>query len=626
MLMKTSRILLLGAAAVLSAACTKDEVPTPGNGEGPSGLKPMTFTADAVQTRTQLAEGNAVHWTAGDKIAVWDGTSQNEFTAKSVNGSSATFEGLAAGSDNYTAFYPFDAVTGMDNTSITFTLPSVQTAVAGSFAPDLAPSWAQATGGSTSLKFHNLCALVKFTVGADMAGKGSFTLVGGNATEELAGTLSVTTADGSLSVAENAATRITLKGNFEAGKAYYIVVAPGTLENGFSLLYEDKASKLYRKATGKTAQLQAGHILNLGTLSLTGFLPAITTALYDGGTQNADGTSTLEESDLTAIATKTYLSEHNYESLTTFAGIGYYSGLTWLECYANKLTELNVSGLTKLEILQCGNNQLTSLDVSSLANLKSLGCGGNKLTSLDVSGLTKLETLECSNNQLTMLNISNLPALTKITCNENYSLTSLELNNLPKLDRLECYRSGLTSLSISATPELTYLDCNMGKLISLDASGLSSLTYLNCSYNYSIASLKVSGLSSLQTLQCYSNKLESLDLRGLTSLTHLACNINNFTSLDVSGATNLKWLECEANPLLSELNISGLTNLISLSCYSCKLSSLDITTLSALTDLKCGNQEGDLTLTLTSAQNTSKWETTWKGLWQNNNITPNVKD
>lgn len=146
--MKASRILLLGAAAVLSAACSKEEIVS--GGDSDSRLVPMTFTADMVQTRTQLAEGNAVHWTAGDKIAVFDRWNKNEFTATEVNGSSATFEGLAAESDNYTAFYPFDAVTGMDNTSITFTLPAEQTAVAGSFAPDLAPSWAQAVARAFS--------------------------------------------------------------------------------------------------------------------------------------------------------------------------------------------------------------------------------------------------------------------------------------------------------------------------------------------------------------------------------------------------------------------------------------------------------------------------------------------
>ena len=608
--MKIPQIPLLAAAVMLMAACNKADMVAE-NGSTDGKPVPMTFKADIPQeiphTRTQLAEGNAVHWTEGDKIALWDGVATREFTAVSVSGNTATFSGDAFENTDYTAFYPLTSQISIDHSSVKFNLPAEQTAVAGSFAPDLAPSWAQATGGSTSFQFHNLCALVKFTVGSDMAGEGIFTLVGGKATEKLAGTMEYEFDTGNLTypIDANVATRVIIKGNFEAGKAYYIVVAPGTLENGFSLLYEDKVSKLYRKATSKTARLQAGHILNLGTLSLTGFQPAITTALYDGGTQNADGTSTLEESDLATIATETYLSEHNNESLTTFAGIGYYSGLTSLRCYANNLTELNVSGLT---------------------NLTSLGCSQNHLTSLDVSKLTKLTTLECKDNQFTALNISNLPALTKITCNENYRLTSLELNNLPELTRLECYRSGLTSLSISATPKLTYLDCNMGKLISLDASGLNSLTYLNCSYNYSITSLNVSGLSNLETLICNNNKLESLDLSGLTSLTRLVCNFNNFTSLDVSGATNLKSLECESNSSLSELNVSGLAKLESLSCHSSKLSSLDITTLSALTKLLCGKQGGaNLNLTITSAQK-AKWDSEWNSQWFNTNITVNVKD
>ena len=302
--MKTTRILSLAAAALILAACGNEEFIE--NNPGNEAAKPefMTFTASAPQTRTQL-DGLNVHWVEYDEIAIWDGSGAYQkfmVDAESINGSNATFTGpaLVPGAD-YTAFYPLIAVESMDATSVVFNLPAEQTAVAGTFANQLAPSLAKATGGSTNLEFNNLCALVKFTVPADMAGEGIFTLVGGNATEALAGTLTCNTADGTLTATE-AATRITLKGSFESRKAYYFVVMPGTLADGFSLLYEDSKSKLYRKATSNPAPLQAGHILNLGTLALTGFEPAITTGMtYNDasiGTPHPDGTSTLNASEL----------------------------------------------------------------------------------------------------------------------------------------------------------------------------------------------------------------------------------------------------------------------------------------------------------------------------------------
>ena len=381
----------------------------------------MTFTASAPQTRT-LLDGLNVHWVEYDEIAIWDGSGAYQkfmVDAESINGSNATFTGpaLVPGAD-YTAFYPLIAVESMDATSVVFNLPAEQTAVAGTFANQLAPSLAKATGGSTNLEFNNLCALVKFTVPADMAGEGIFTLVGGNATEALAGTLTCNTADGTLTATE-AATRITLKGSFESGKAYYFVVLPGTLADGFSLLYEDSKSKLYRKATGKSTELKAGRILNLGTLALTGFEPAITTGMSDFsspiGTPHPDGTSTLNASELGNVG-KTSILRVTNKSLTSLAGVGHYTRITTLWCDQNQLTTLNASGLAELKYLICNDNQLTTLNVSGLTKLETLRCYNNKLTTLDLNGLTELTNLNCYANVLSALDITQQTKLTEWYC------------------------------------------------------------------------------------------------------------------------------------------------------------------------------------------------------------------
>lgn len=398
--MKTLRILTLAAAVLTLAACGNEEFIENNPGNEAAKPVPMTFTAGMPQTRTQLAAGNEVHWTEGDKIALWDGTTVREFTATTISGSNATFTGTATPSSTYTAFYPLIAVESMDATSVVFNLPAEQTAVAGTFANQLAPSLAKATGGSTNLEFNNLCALVKFTVPADMAGEGIFTLVGGNATEALAGKLSYNTLEGDLTATEPA-TRITLKGSFESGKAYYFVVLPRTLTNGFSLLYEDSQGKLYRKATDNSVTLTAGRILNLGTLALTGFEKAVAKEIYAGlesgtATENADGTVTLSDADLSALAGMTRLDLPS-GGVTSLPGLGYCTGLNELSCSFNKLTELNLSGLTQLTKLWCHRNQLTTLDVSGLTQLTTLWCYDNNLTALDITQLSGLSTLYCGN-------------------------------------------------------------------------------------------------------------------------------------------------------------------------------------------------------------------------------------
>ncbi len=470
--MKTTRILSLAAAVLTLAACGNEEFIENNPGNGAAKPEFMTFTASAPQTRT-LLDGLNVHWVEYDEIAIWDGSEGYQkfmVDAESINGSEATFTGpaLVPGAD-YTAFYPLIAVESMNATSVNFNLPAEQTAVAGTFANQLAPSLARATGGSTNLVFNNLCALVKFTVPAEMAGEGIFTLVGGKATEPLAGKLTCNTADGKLTATE-AATRITLKGNFESGQAYYFVVLPGTLADGFSLLYEDSKSKLYRKATGNSAPLQAGHILNLGTLALTGFDKAVTTGMVADdsslGTRNADGTTTLTNSGFDGVSASNTLML-NSADMTTLAGIGHFASLEKLECTDNQLTSLNLSGLPNLLKLSCGNNPLTSLNLSGLTSLTNLVCYNNKLTSLNLDGTTGLEFLNCSENQLTSLDVSKLTKLTTLKCYKN-QLTSLDVSKLTKLKDLDCSANLLTALDITPLTGLTTLVCGYQKSGSLN--------------------------------------------------------------------------------------------------------------------------------------------------------------
>ena len=53
--------------------------------------------------------------------------------------------------------------------------------------------------------------------------------------------------------------------------------------------------------------------------------------------------------------------------------------ITELYCYGNKLTALNVQGLTVLQVLWCDNNELTELNVQGLTKLQGLYCYGNQL-------------------------------------------------------------------------------------------------------------------------------------------------------------------------------------------------------------------------------------------------------
>lgn len=672
--MKTTCILLLAAIPLL-AACNQENMLENTDNDGTDRLVPMTFTAAIPQTRTELADGNNVHWTNGDRIAIWDGISESEFTATDINGSSATFTGqVTEGSQAYTAFYPYDLVTEMNSTSFTFNLPAEQTATAGTFANGLAPSWAQATDGSSTLTFQNLCALVKFTVASDMAGEGTFTLVGANATEPLAGSLIYTIENSTLTAADNAATHVTLSGTFEAEQTYYFVVAPGTLKNGFSLLYENSKSKYFYRTSLTNVTLTAGRILNLGEINLSKVdkLEAITnTAFIEAvGTQvnwmkTSDGIVLLTDKNKAVIAQVSILNVSG-KGLTDLSGLEYFTGLAQLYCENNQLTSLDVSKLTRLEKLWCSNNQLTSLNVSRLTRLMDLQCSNNFLTSLVLGEQTALTNLSCSSNQLASLNVSRLIGLTSLHCNNN-NLTSLNVSGLTKLVSLDCNNNQLPLLDVSTLTGLVRLDCNNNQLTSLVVGEQTGLTYLSCSGNQ-LTSLNVSGLTGLISLSCVSNNLSSLDVSGLPELTYLYCNDNNLSLLDVSELPELMTLYCYNNQLplldvstltglisldcnnnqltslvvgkqaklyevncndnfLTSLDVSTLTGLHGLYCCNNQLTSLDITKLASLDYLICGFQKNGKTLklTLTSSQQ-STWDDKWKSDYYNSKVTPFVQD
>ena len=192
----------------------------------------------------------------------------------------------------------------------------------------------------------------------------------------------------------------------------------------------------------------------------------------------------------------------------------------------NKLTALNVQGLTALQRLYCGYNQFTAFDVQGLRALQSLGCIANQLTALNVQDLTALQYLSCDRNQLTALDVQGLTALLKLFCSNNR----------------------FTALDVQGLSTLQYLDCDNNQLTALDVQGLSALQWLWC-YNNRLTALNIQGCTALKGLECYSNQLTDLNVQGCTALQGLGCYSNQLTALNVRGCPALRGLDCCGNQL-----------------------------------------------------------------------------
>ena len=143
-----------------------------------------------------------------------------------------------------------------------------------------------------------------------------------------------------------------------------------------------------------------------------------------------------------------------YTSMKSLKGIEFFTALTELRCYNNKLTAIDLSKNTALAYLDCDQNQLTKLDVSKNINLQTLTCRYNKLTALDLSKNIGLKNLYCYSNQLTKLDLSKNTALTSLSCGSN-QLKTLDLSKNVRLTSIY--------IDYQSVPTLTYTKQSNGK-------------------------------------------------------------------------------------------------------------------------------------------------------------------
>ena len=226
-----------------------------------SKLVPMTFTATQesnVGTRTALNAGT-VDWQTGDKISVFDGQGNQEFTLTG-DVADGKFSGTASSeATSFTAVYPYTegAKLEKDGSVSGITLPAEQTATLYSFDPKAALMMAVSTKDKKyNLDFKNAVSLIKLTT--EFACK-KIVLT---ANEDIAGTGTLTYNNGepSISFTSNQSKTITLKpatGEYFKAGEYVIVVPPITLTKGFSISFH--ASDEYCVYTRTSTQNNTFH-------------------------------------------------------------------------------------------------------------------------------------------------------------------------------------------------------------------------------------------------------------------------------------------------------------------------------------------------------------------------------
>ena len=219
--------------ALMAMSCVKENAPV--TNESEAQLVPMEFVTSVEATKTVLAEdGQSVLWIKGDKVAVFDGTSEKKTFEAETAGAVVTLKGDAAAADEYYATYPVYGT--MTDGVFTASVSAQQNAKVGSMSNNCAVLAAKSEGNN--FHFKNVSSLIKFNLAVE--GVKSLTLMGNN-NEQIAGKFTFTWNNGDpqitgITVPQVAVSVRNSNGNDLALGDYYFTVIPTNFEKGFSVI------------------------------------------------------------------------------------------------------------------------------------------------------------------------------------------------------------------------------------------------------------------------------------------------------------------------------------------------------------------------------------------------------
>ncbi|CAG8776967.1 6488_t:CDS:2, partial [Gigaspora margarita] len=226
---------------------------------------------------------------------------------------------------------------------------------------------------------------------------------------------------------------------------------------------------------------------------------------------------------------------------------------------------LKLEKFTNLEALNCFRNKIMELEFSDCIQLKKIDCSDNQLSDLDLGNLSNLEFLDCDNNKLVNLRLTNCTEITYLNCRDN-SLASLDfLSECANLEALNCLNNLLVNLDLAQCPNLKEFSCRNNQLTSLSISNLDNLKELSCDGN-KLTNLDCNNCQKLEIIECYDNKLTSFNLTNCSNITKIYCDDNFLTSLtflENLSSEKLKTLSLSNNDFFSS-DLTPLERFVSL--------------------------------------------------------------
>ena len=237
------------------------------------------------ETKSQLVMNGlgtaaSITWTAGDQIYMQNTEGYYTSYTASASGVKVDFSGggTLPASDYFHSFYPASAYkfrSTIDGAKVfMMSVPKEQTATIGSVAEGANLSYARSTSQSEDLRFQNFVSIIKFSLSGDIVSSVKSVKIQGG--ESMSGDILLKPdSEGTPTVlrgwnfsgCEDYA-HVSLVGNFETGKDYYLAAAPGVHDGFIMTFYNEDGTKRIKKVSSKTLTLDRSRIKDFGTINL----------------------------------------------------------------------------------------------------------------------------------------------------------------------------------------------------------------------------------------------------------------------------------------------------------------------------------------------------------------------
>ena len=308
-----------------------------------------------------------------------------------------------------------------------------------------------------------------------------------------------------------------------------------------------------------------------------------------------------------------------------FTGIQYFTELKSLWSPYNPVTEIDLSKNTKLEYLAIDGWDLSELNLSGLTKLLELHCSSNEdLAELDLSDCTKLKMLECFQTSIDELDISMCDDLVDVFLNgENTddelfihrAYTEYDEENQINITVSDVWCDADTTVITGLEQGLAIDETNFpdevfrayvaerfdNGVTEPEEAGdgfLSDeeLANVEAIYMWEAGVKDFTGIkyfTELKSLWSPYNPVTAIDLSNNTKLRYLAVDGWKLSELNLSGLTELLELHCSANEDLAKLDLSDCTKLKMLECFQTSVEELDISMCENLVEVFLNGENTD---------------------------------